>query len=282
VKRLERRRILFALSGDAQPNASLLRADGVARAHGAELEVLRVLAAPTSRRGGRASAREAIATLRALTTTRRWVREVTGIEPAAGRVRVRTGDFTSVAAGRAQEVDAELVVLAPLGKGSGKCVTELARRAERPVLVAREAAREDSILVATDLEDPRHPVLRQGVKLSRGDAAVVALHNMKPLVPLLGLTAPDAATSAQEAARERLRRAAAGLPTTVETVIAREASPVTAILHEAQVRAAGLIVVGTRPKSWYGRLVSEDVAAQVVNRASRSVVVTPVLPAPVA
>jgi nucleotide-binding universal stress UspA family protein len=278
--------VLFALSGDAQPNASLLRAATMACVHGAELEVLRVLAGPVPHGPGRAQVRDAIATLRALTATRSWVREVTGAEPAAGRVRVRTGDFMSVTVGRASDVDAELVVLAPFGKRSGKFVTELARRAGRPVLVAREAARESSILVATDLEDPRHPVLQQGVKLSRGHAHVVALHNVTPVVPLLSLPAMHARLStlerAQRAARDRLQHATEGLPAPVETVLAREASPVTAILHEAYARSGGLIVVGTRPKSWFNRLVSANVAAQVVNRAQRSVVVTPVLPSPAA
>ncbi|MBK8259309.1 MAG: universal stress protein [Polyangiaceae bacterium] len=47
------------------------------------------------------------------------------------------------------------------------------------------------------------------------------------------------------------------------------------VLGEAREHNADLVVVGTRKRTWFDRLVAGSVAEQIVNRAKRSVLVTP-------
>ncbi len=78
----------------------------------------------------------------------------------------------------------------------------------------------------------------------------------------------------REICRRKLARAARRLHTHAETVVACEATPADAILREARLRNANLVVVGMR-RSWVDRLPGASVAAQVVNQAWRSVLVAP-------
>lgn len=126
-----KRTILFALSGDVHANASLERCGE--RGVGTRCGTRGAARAPAGRGQSRRS-------------HFRPRRDQYPARALGNSVRTRT-----LPAAGSEEIDAELVVLAPLGTRSGKCVTELARRARRPVLVAREAARESSIPVATDL-----------------------------------------------------------------------------------------------------------------------------------
>ena len=61
----------------------------------------------------------------------------------------------------------------------------------------------------------------------------------------------------------------------MRSIVRKEFNPVEAILQEARVQDADLVVVGTRSKSWLARVLTGSVAARVVNRANRSVLVTP-------
>ncbi|HEU4538537.1 MAG TPA: universal stress protein, partial [Polyangiaceae bacterium] len=59
-----------------------------------------------------------------------------------------------------------------------------------------------------------------------------------------------------------------------EAVIASEVDPAEAILEQARARQADIIVVGSRPRLRSTAPYAEGVAAQVVERATRSVLVT--------
>ena len=160
----------------------------------------------------------------------------------------------------------------------GASSKSLAAAAAVPVLVAREATHDETILAATDLESDGYPVLRLAAQLGQQlDAPVVALHNVNP-VSCVGVAWPMIvlpAVPAVEARSARLSQVWANLSFGASAVIRDEFNPVDAILWEARKRDADLLVVGTRRRGWFDRLVTGSVAAQVVNRAKRSVLVTP-------
>jgi nucleotide-binding universal stress UspA family protein len=60
-----------------------------------------------------------------------------------------------------------------------------------------------------------------------------------------------------------------------EIVIANERDAVDAILEHARRRNADLIVVGTRSHSWLSRNLLGSVSTELVDRAIRSVLITP-------
>ncbi|MEO8181498.1 MAG: universal stress protein [Deltaproteobacteria bacterium] len=74
---------------------------------------------------------------------------------------------------------------------------------------------------------------------------------------------------------ERLRKACRQLPVPAQAVVRDEVSLADAILDEARVHDADLVVLGAQRRSWLERLFDGGVATRVVNRAQRSVLVTP-------
>jgi len=285
----KRERILFALPSEGEPIASLKYALSIARQRDAMLEVLRVVAgAPQGfwrvrRAGGRPAV---ISELKSLVRTRRWVAEVAGPARCIDRVRVCAGEFGVVAARRAAQIEACLVVIPELSGRFGKSVAELAHQAALPVLVARQATPAESVLAATDLEDAHYPVLTAAADLSsRHRARLIALHNLAPTLPVTPFAPLGGSVgwpvlhkdedALSRALQTRLETAAHTLAATSEAIVARELTPVDAILREARQRRTDLIVVGTRPRTWLSHLSSSGVAAEVVNRTGRSVLVTP-------
>ncbi|MEO8182339.1 MAG: universal stress protein [Deltaproteobacteria bacterium] len=281
------RPVLFALPDGGLPTVSLRRALALARTLEAELHVLRVVF-------GRWPRSPASPQVDLLTITRadeyviqsernlrEWLTEVSPTGWLPDEVCTRSGDFVSHAAARAVEIDASLIVVPPGGRHAGEVAVKLACAAQLPVLVARDATFEESIVAATDLKDPTYPVLRTAASLSRRlDAPVIALHNLSPMVLIasrgLGCAvAPDAGRS-HARAREHLERAVRRLSSQTTIVVAEEVDPADAILHEAQARNADLITVGTRRRSWLERLLVSSLAARVVNGTERSVLVVPI------
>lgn len=217
---------------------------------------------------------------RAGQATRSWLDAVPDFDPAAVHVHVRTGSFVDEVAELARELDVERVIMPPLATPFGATVTALARAAGVPVLVARAPTSHETIVAATDLEDPSYPVIRAAVALAAGlETPIVALHNAVPgRVSLASAAARasdrDSVTSGGEG-RRQLERAAAWPELFAEAVVANDPSPVEAILREARARDADLVVVGSRPRSWLSRVFGSSVASDVVNLARRSVLVAP-------
>jgi nucleotide-binding universal stress UspA family protein len=209
-----------------------------------------------------------------------WCDDVLPQRLLGKQLRIRIGDFVDEAAKRAEELDAALIVLPPSTGRLGITATTLARVAARPVLVTRTFPPLAPLLAASDLEDDDFWVLQRAVELgAQLGSQVVAVHNIGWSSTPFGPASPCFATAlphpaAFETRQSRLAHATQRLKRPIMTVLANEVDPVGAMLEQARVHRA-TIVVGTRSRSWLERLIGGSVAAQVVNRSDRSVVVTP-------
>jgi len=266
--------VLFTVLGDERPTSSLLRAVAIAHVLDADLHVFRVLP-PTSRVNALFPQHNVVdavyaveQTLHAHRATKEWLSAcLPDGDPAIDDFVIAHGDFIARVAQQAAELQPALIVV-PSRKGeTGNGVTALARASGVPVLVAREATKEGTIVAATDLEWKGYPVLSRAATLgAQLDAPVVAIHNLKPATTSLGN---------EKGALVPLQAAAGTLPVDTRAVVRSEVNAVDAILEEARVHNADMVVVGTRERTWFARFFRGNVAAQVVNRAKRSVLVVP-------
>lgn len=280
--------VLFALFEDGRPTASLLRAVALARVLDADLHVLRVLPELTRvntlfpQNNVMDAVRTVERTLQTNRATRAWLRSCLHEEESdVEHFAVAHGGFVEKVAEHAAELDALLIVVPPREGRMGRTITSLASTSGVPVLVARAATKDETIVAATDLESEGYPVLRRAAQLGQQlDAPVIAVHNVNPMSVVVGIDMAWPVTvlpgdPTREARRARLMRATDKLPADARAVVRNEVNPVDAILAEARQHDADLVVVGTRKRGWFDRLVGGSVAAQVVNRAKRSVLVTP-------
>lgn len=279
--------VLFALFERGRPTQCLLRAFTFAGLIGAELHVLRVL--PELSRLDRPSSRDEFAAtqsadraMRAVGSTRSWLRDVLGKDAAAlTHITPAHGDFIEQVARHAKRVDAALIVTPAREASIGAAATSLACKCNAPVLVARAAKRDQTIVAATDLQSPGYPVLRMAVALGRQlKAPLVTLHNVEPVAAVFGMDANWflaglSVGAARRARAPELAEVSAKLHAGALAVVRREQDLVAAILNESRARDADIVVVGARRRSWLERLRVESVATQVVDRAQRSVLVTP-------
>lgn len=252
---------------------ALRRAHALARAFGGELFVLRVL--PDSTRHDvlmpHLSLMRAMSDLsRARHTLEETHAQCEAQAPGLpiDQVLIRHGARLHEAYRAASELRAALIVM-PRQRGvSGRDVAWLATMAGAPVLVARPATRGDAVVAATDMRDPGYPVLRQAAEwCQRLESTLVCVHNT-------GGSPASSSPGARSAID--LLQAALTFGRDAEGIVARRADPVEAILGEARAREADLVVVGVRPRTWLDVFSSRCVASRLVDRARRSVLVTPI------
>jgi nucleotide-binding universal stress UspA family protein len=175
-----------------------------------------------------------------------------------------------------------MVALAPRKRRFGTLVTTLAHASGVPVVVLRPATSQHAIVAATNLEEVDYPVLRKAIELGEQlHERVIPVHNVTPLSVVVS---PDSmlppitvwpGRGETEVRRVRLAHAVDQLHIAARGLVANDVNPAEAILRVARVEDADVVIVGAHPRSWFGRLVSGSVAAQVVNRARRSVLVVP-------
>jgi nucleotide-binding universal stress UspA family protein len=108
----------------------------------------------------------------------------------------------------------------------------------------------------------------------------VVLHNLAPRTLRRRVSVPRARVEASARATSSLRRQQLSLATqqfmqAADIVIADELDAVDAILQQAHRQNADLIVVGTRSHSWLSRTLIGSVSTELVDRAIRSVLITP-------
>lgn len=289
--------IILALLDQGRRPASLKRAAALARVLDADLHVLVVLPSRPRTRALLASpdgATDAVVavdpTLLANESTRGWIRDTIGDDAGIDHVTVVRGAFVRQVVAYAMGTDAALIVVSPHGDRLGRTVTLLACSAGVPVLVAREATSEDTIVAATDLRSADFPVLRAAAELGQQlDARLVTVHNVSPVAMVVGIDeAWPMALRPGDLVRgdlvrversDRLVRVCGRLPVLAHPVVRTEVDPVAAILGEARAHDADLVVVGARRYDWLSWMVDGSVAAQVVDRAQRSVLVTPLVDA---
>lgn len=286
-----RARVLLALQQHEYPAESLQRAESVVRAMNADLHLLRVL--PAHSRAaiawgsfGPEDARQEVYTLRderaAIT---RWAADSLPAALGPERIALCRGDFVTSIVDHAKAIGASLIILAPSVQRSPKAVELLADTSALPVLVAHRSSQPHAaILAATDLRDAAYPVLRRAMAL--GDllqAPVVPLHNVSPLAAVIGHAVRHPSSLREFRTlygelqlQQKLRLGDARAHLKLERgVVCNAERTVDAILEQARAHDAELVVVGLRRRSWLDRKVGVSVAAQVVARARRSVLVSP-------
>lgn len=287
------RRVLLALTDSGYGGTSLESVRHASQALSAELHVLRVVPsfvprhpffasmklrdpAMISRRTGEAHSR-----------TCKWVAATLGEHVSLQNVRTQSGELVEQLSKRARELDCQLIVLSPSLTNVGDVATSLARSANVPVLIARGHVENGAIFAASDLQDPDFRVLQCGSRLAQElGARLVTFHNVDPL-PAVNATAlgvvPSITVDSVVSPTQRgncLAEASRRLSTPATPVVRSNIDPVQAILTEAKVRDADVVVVGTHYKSWWERVLSGSVARRVAARADRSVVVMPLADAP--
>jgi nucleotide-binding universal stress UspA family protein len=271
-------KILLAMFAASDPKEALQRAYAMARASGARLYVLGVL--PEFLRSNMVFPQlhlfDAMRTIemsnKALRMIRASCERTLPTQLANDELIIRQGAFLPTVLEVAQELSVGMIVLPSVEGKLGHRVTKLARLSGVPVLVARRPGATDTIIAASDLNDPKYPVLSQANHLSQAlDAPVVMLHNIPSSLPESKFLEAYRELSARQ---DRLRNA---LPNVSHDSLVMSALHTTeAILSVARSRRADMIVVGAHRRGWVERLLApRGVAAQIVERASRSVLVTP-------
>lgn len=276
--------VLLALRADDRPFDALARAADIAAALNGSLHVVRVHSTEPARvdsmrtsdmSHAAQAARHALDSLRA---TQRWLEHCLDVDMPFHRIRVVHGDFNTVVAHHARTLGAALVVVSgPASRGEDVAAIAAASRA--PVLSAHALTGSSVFVAGTSLSDPRLPVLKRASRFSHAlDATLVAVHGVRGLSPdavpstggPLGLGAPVEPPSSPA---ERLADAMASVEGQRCGVVLYVEDPVDAILAVAREEDADLVFVGVHASSAHPR--DSDVAASVVDRARRSVVVTP-------
>lgn len=279
-------RVLFAVSGDARPTESLVRAATLAHAMGAELHVVRVVADPNlevtsvhdTRVHDGAGLRGFLAACR---RTQQWCNDALPHQLPEDRWEVRLGSFMAEVVAHAAELRATWIAVAPQWRQPGQLVTELARSAGLPVLFAQPSTSGRAIVAATDLGDHEYSVLLQAASLGkRLGSRLIAVHNLMPASAHTGMDfvrrmAQRKCSDASELREQRLSQVAHQMSAGAESVLASEHDAVDGILNQARSRNAELIVVGTHPHSRLHRMLVGSVSAKLVDRALRAVLVMP-------
>lgn len=279
-------RTLLSLMDDGFPDAALHRAVQTAAALGHELFVLRVLRdatrySPLFPHNDVAAALESLVrSEKAVRQTRSWLFDVVRDESLLERLAVRTGRYEDVTIAHAKALGAAIVVLPSCSRRMGRIAATVACAIGKPVVVAKPRGKEDSIVAATSLAEEGYPVLRRAAALGRRlGSRMIAVHNVVPFLSVTPVLAPfattDSISSVLELRTRRLRNAARRLSASSNAVLTVGLDSCKAILEEARARKADMVVVGARRRSWIERLLSSDVAADVVDAAKRTVVVEP-------
>jgi hypothetical protein len=268
--------LLLAIGDEDRPYATLNYASAVAASLGATLHILQMLPplvdGVTAERPRMASARarrDVDRCIAACRQTRTWYHKVLGTSLPTQRLRIRVGELTHDVARHAAELDVSLVVLAASTQQLGLKTSALARTCSKPVLVARGAAPSGPIIAATNPHDDSHAIVQYckelGVLLG---TSVVAFHPASAS-PGLGTSfsrGPELATTETPGAQ------ADGPRSPVTGAVPERAN---AVLAEAARHRARLIVVGIGLARTSASQRNEDLAAELVDRASCSVLVTP-------
>jgi nucleotide-binding universal stress UspA family protein len=194
------------------------------------------------------------------------------------------GGYVERVAEHAARLGARAIVVQGDGMQSAKA-PGLAHRTGVPVLVARKPSPAKRIVACTDLRDTRYPVLRCAAELAtKLHAPVMAVHNI-PVLNLVGdfggipLTHWFKSTSLVHCTTQ-LMRASEQLAVTAIPIVLNELNSVDAILQQARAFEADLIVAGTYGRNWCARALTGSVAADLVARSPRSVLLTPLSGAP--
>lgn len=192
-----------------------------------------------------------------------------------GNVLMRRGDFLSIVAETARTLKPALVVIPDIRGLTGRCVHDLTVECEAPILLAREASNSGVIVAASDLKNPRFPVLRAGAVLSGFlHARIVFLHNFTPERSHTGQTAPYEWQPSILDRLDDLDFAAQLLQVQSDNVVTIRPTTAEALLSLVQSERPDILIVGARqrlPGSWD----DSPLAAKMMDEVPNSVLVVP-------
>lgn len=293
---MPQRRVLVASALDAASAPAVQRADVMARALGADLYVVHVL--PSPRWSGSLFPKRRFALAAQIAAARdsahRYVEAMLARRFPASQIVIEHGEVAATIDAVADRLGASLVVAhggpggAPRRRVSG-VVQRLLRRADRPLLIARDPMESNGIVAATDFSNATFPALTQASAIgARLHAPVTFVHNVDPFASLLAantfgvgpalisLSLHDA--EARKAAH--LKYVASTLPGEIESVILAREDATDAILEVARARDADVVVVGAHKHRGLSRISRRRTAERVVASARRSVLTVPIEPTP--
>lgn len=276
--------LLLALHGTERPAAALEKAHSLATLLGHQLRVVQIITTPQRVRKILYGKKNIEVLRDGHQAIRNWLVQRLGEHGRFVQITMALGSFVERVAIHARDIDCALIVVAPRAFLAGSAVTALAQRSNKPVLAARTSGVSQGIVAATDLRLEGLPVVGHAARLARDlHAELVALHNVDPIWipaggPLTAMVTPVVVPRKAETGDRRARLSALtrDLPVRVTPVVTSLIDPVYAILEEARKRSFGLIVVGTRQRPAWKRLLGGSVAARVVSRTQRSVLVSPI------
>jgi nucleotide-binding universal stress UspA family protein len=166
----------------------------------------------------------------------------------------------------------------------GSVTDRVVRLAHVPVLVARRERKDGPVVAATDFSDPAIPAISAAaMEARRCGVRLILLHSLEPPVSGIDPIPVDLDgpwTGAEVTPMLELRRSALSrlegirdrLPFDGDLVVA-EGSASEAILRASESSRASLIVVGSKGKTGWRRVLLGSVAESVVRRAGCSVLV---------
>jgi nucleotide-binding universal stress UspA family protein len=274
-----RPRVLLALHELNASNAGLQWARALSQALGADLDVCRVLPelpAPDGLPSGKAWLDATRRLLAATLETRRWCAEALPDAELSERLIPGGADVVAETALRARELEVDWIVMPDVQDGCGRLATALARASACPVLVARAPTSRSTLLVATDVSDDLYPVTRRAAALAEAlHAPVLAFHDVGFRVPELSSRVNALTDAWAEIQTERLKAGGHQRLPELEVLLAHGTDRVETILQQARREDAEIIIVGL---SGEADSAADTLAADVVERAVRSVLVVPSSP----
>lgn len=218
------------------------------------------------------------------------VKALTGRTSKEFEIRIESGAADAAILRVAEEVGAALVVTASRGLSGitrmllGSVAERIVRYAHCSVFVAREHAKTNKILVATDLSKSALAAVTHAAELAQKNSTeLVVLYSLDVMPsPAMGLTVPFGGVPIIPPAElvERMRtEAQAGLASIVaslnieaETRVV-EGDAASAIIRMAEQINADLVVVGTHGRTGLARMALGSVAEKVARGAHASVLV---------
>jgi universal stress protein E len=219
------------------------------------------------------------------------IRVTTRREP---EIQVRTGNYVEVIAAVAKEIDADVIVLgaqrpkalAPLIGTTAERVTALAGR---PALIVNVPPhlRYGAVVIAAELSNAFVQVVRVASSLKFLDAVKVSIvHGLDfPRGPLFAFDARAAKRGLEaweKAAKARLLRKldVAGVESSRFGIVFHQARPVQAIRRVIRSVKPELLIVGTKDRSIFKRVLSGSVANDVLRRVRCDILVAAPTPNP--
>jgi nucleotide-binding universal stress UspA family protein len=272
-----RHRVLLALHELDPSSACLHWARVLADSLQADLDVCRVLPdllATGALPSGKAWLDATRQLLNATRETRRWCAEVLPHAKLSERLIPGAGNVVEEAALRARERSADWIVMPEIGAGCGRSATALARASGCPVLVARAPTSRSTLLIASDLSDDLYLISSRAAALAEAlHAPVLAFHDVGFQLPELSSRVNALNDTWSRVQAERLDASGHRRLPELEVLLAHGNDRVETLLQQARREDAEIIIVGASERAAADG--SPELAAAVVDRAIRSVLVVP-------